>query len=123
MQFYQRSGRDDTIDSYYIKQLAALIGTEETSSLAANVDPVLSENSTNAVENRIIVAALSNKIDKVEGKDLSTEDFTTSYKNLLDNVDTTPSNSNKLITSKAVYDALSTKIDTDDQIEFDCVID
>ena len=66
---------------------------------------------------------IESKVDKVEGKDLSTEDFTTSYKNLLDNVDTTPSNSNKLITSKAVYDALSTKIDTDDQIEFDCVID
>ena len=48
------------------------------------VDSSLSASSSNAVENRVITAALANKVNVVEGKDLSTNDFTDGYKNMLD---------------------------------------
>ena len=45
------------------------------------VDSVLNSESTNPVQNRIITGALDNKVDKVDGKDLSTNDYTTEDKN------------------------------------------
>lgn len=43
-------------------------------------DSLLSTTSENAVQNKVITAALNNKVDKVAGKQLSTEDFTTALK-------------------------------------------
>ena len=52
---------------------------------------------------------LAKKVDKVEGKGLSTNDFTDTYKNKLDNIDTTvTTNSSNLVTSGAVATAIST---------------
>lgn len=47
-------------------------------------DTFVSETSTNAVQNKVVTNALNNKVDKVEGKQLSTEDFTTTLKNKLE---------------------------------------
>ena len=52
---------------------------------------------------------LAKKVDKVEGKGLSTNDFTDTYKDKLDNIDTTvTTNSSNLVTSGAVATAIST---------------
>ena len=67
---------------------------------------------------------VDNKVDKVEGKGLSTNDYTNEDKALVEtiqdvqeveevDVDTTPTkNSGNLITSGGVYEAIKTKIDT-----------
>lgn len=46
-------------------------------------DSELSTTSIKPVQNRVVTQALNNKVDKVSGKQLSTEDFTTSLKNKL----------------------------------------
>ena len=51
------------------------------------VDNMLSLESANPVENRVITSALNDKVNKVSGKQLSTEDFTTAEKNKLANVE------------------------------------
>ena len=54
---------------------------------------------------------LNKKVDKVDGKGLSSNDFTNTYKNKLDNIDTTvTTNSSNLVTSGAVATAISTEV-------------
>ena len=48
-----------------------------------NIDSSLSSSSTNPVQNKVINTALNNKVDKVSGKQLSTNDYTTTEKNKL----------------------------------------
>lgn len=50
------------------------------------IDTELSSTSTNPVQNKVINAALSNKVDKVSGKGLSTNDFTTALLNKLNGI-------------------------------------
>ena len=50
------------------------------------VDSALSSTSTNPVQNKAINTALGNKVDKVSGKGLSTNDFTNTYKTKLDGI-------------------------------------
>lgn len=52
-----------------------------------DVENSFSDDSTNPVQNKIIKAALDDKVDKVDGKQLSTEDFTTELKTKLDGID------------------------------------
>ena len=52
------------------------------------VDSELSTSSTLPVENKAITTALNTKVTKVNGKGLSTNDFTNEYKNILDNLTT-----------------------------------
>lgn len=88
------------------------------------VDSAISTSSINPVQNKVIKTALDTKVDKVSGKQLSTEDFTTALKNKLDGIatgatkvtvdssmSTTSTNpvQNKVI--KAAIDAVSTKVD------------
>ena len=47
------------------------------------VDSALDSSSTNPVQNEVINTALGNKVDKVSGKGLSTNDYTTAEKNKL----------------------------------------
>ena len=51
------------------------------------VDTALSATSTNPVQNKVVNTALGGKVDKVEGKGLSTNDFTNDYKKKLDDID------------------------------------
>lgn len=57
---------------------------EIISSGGGSVDSELSDTSTNPLQNKVVTAALNNKVDKVEGKQLSTEDFTTALKTKLE---------------------------------------
>ncbi len=50
------------------------------------VDSALNSTSTNPVQNKVINTALGNKVDKVSGKGLSTNDFTAAYKTKLDGI-------------------------------------
>jgi hypothetical protein len=47
------------------------------------VDSTLSSTSTNAIQNKAVNTALGNKVDKVSGKGLSTNDYTSDEKNKL----------------------------------------
>lgn len=47
---------------------------------------IIAKGNINAVSSGGVFAALSNKVDKATGKDLSTNDFTTEYKNKLDGI-------------------------------------
>lgn len=47
-------------------------------------DNELSDTSENVVQNKVVTAALKDKVDKVDGKQLSTEDFTSILKTKLD---------------------------------------
>ena len=54
---------------------------------------------------------LNKKVDKVDGKGLSSNDFTNTYKDKLDNTDTTvTTNSSNLVTSGAVATAILTEV-------------
>lgn len=48
-----------------------------------DVDDALSDTSTNPVQNKVVTGALDGKVDKVSGKQLSTEDYTIAEKNKL----------------------------------------
>lgn len=51
---------------------------------SVEVDAELSADSENAIQNKTVTNELNTKVDKVEGKQLSTEDFTTSLKEKLE---------------------------------------
>ena len=63
---------------------------EEMDKLKAElvVDTTLSATSSNAIANRAVTEALNNKVTKVEGKDLSSNDFTDANKQKLDGLNT-----------------------------------
>lgn len=50
------------------------------------IDDHLSSSSTNPVQNRVVTTALANKVTKETGKGLSTNDFTTDEKDILDQI-------------------------------------
>lgn len=50
-------------------------------------DSELNSESTNAVQNKVVTTALENKVDKEEGKGLSSNDYTTDEKNKLANLE------------------------------------
>lgn len=52
------------------------------------VDSAINSSSTNPVQNKVIVTELNKKVDKVSGKQLSTNDFTNSYKTKVDSIST-----------------------------------
>lgn len=65
----------------------AFIKNKPTIPPAVTVDSSLSGTSTNPVQNQVINTALGNKVDKVTGKGLSTNDYTTNEKNKLSNIE------------------------------------
>ena len=70
---------------------------------AITVDSALSSSSTNPVQNKVINTALGNKVDKVSGKGLSTNDYTTTEKNKLAGIAT---GANKYVLPKATPEVL-----------------
>lgn len=70
-------------------------------------DTELSSTSTNPVQNKVIKVALDNKVDKIDGKQLSTEDFTTALKTKLEGMNSfDPTEINNKV------NGLQTQIDT-----------
>lgn len=59
---------------------------------AITIDSTLSSSSTNPVQNKVINTALGNKVDKVSGKGLSTNDYTTAEKNKLSGIEANANN-------------------------------
>lgn len=74
---------DATTASFTSELLTKLNGIA-TGANKTVVDSALSSTSTNPVQNKVINTALSNKVDKVTGKGLSTNDFDNGYKAKLD---------------------------------------
>lgn len=74
----------------YLDELGLAILWGKIKTLVQNnkvtVDSALNSTSTNPVENKAINSALGNKVDKVSGKGLSTEDYTTAEKTKLSNI-------------------------------------
>lgn len=60
----------------------------EVMSAIPTIDSALSDTSTNPVQNRVIKSELDNKVDKVAGKGLSEEDYTTTEKTKLSGIST-----------------------------------
>lgn len=80
-----KSVLDNTTASFTTGLLAKLNGIAEGANKTV-VDSALSSTSTNPVQNKVINTALGNKVDKVTGKALSTNDFTDAYKTKLDGI-------------------------------------
>lgn len=80
---YELTNTDSTI---------ALVGSDgstsfiEINNLGITVDSELSTESENPVQNKIITESLEDKVDKVDGKGLSTNDFTNADKEKLDSL-------------------------------------
>lgn len=60
-----------------------MLGAVKDTDTTITVDTAISASSTNPVQNKVITDALANKVDKVTGKGLSTNDYTTTEKNKL----------------------------------------
>jgi len=71
------------------------------------VDSALSTTSTNAVQNKVVNTALDTKVDKVTGKQLSTEDYTSAEKTKLAGVATGATNTPIVATANKPADAAS----------------
>lgn len=77
-----KSVLDYTTASYTTEEKAKLAGIEINANKTI-VDTELSSTSTNPVQNKIVTAKLNTKVDKISGKGLSANDYTTEEKNLV----------------------------------------
>ena len=66
---------NENINEY---EIICKYSTDETDTII--IDDTLSIDSSNAVQNKVVTAALNDKVDKVEGKGLSTNDYSDSEK-------------------------------------------
>ena len=73
---------DATTASFTTEEKSKLAGIAEGAT-AITVDEALNQSSTTPVQNKAVYAALGNKVDKADGKQLSTEDYTTAEKQKL----------------------------------------
>ena len=67
--------------------MAMIIGDPIIAVTNTQVDSAISSTSVNPVQNKVIKEALDNKVDKVEGKGLSKNDFTDALKEKLDEIE------------------------------------
>jgi len=115
---------DSQANKNHIGDLAQLQTTTKTDLVSAineaaqsggsiTVDDALDATSDNAVKNKVIKAAVDEKVDKVTGKGLSTNDFTNTYKTQLDNlnVDLTNKQDKTLAQSRSIEDANVTTVE------------
>lgn len=79
------TGKGLSTNDYTTAEKTKLSGIEEGAN-KTTIDTSLSSSSTNPVQNKVINTALGNKVDKVSGKGLSTNDFTNAYKTKLDGI-------------------------------------
>lgn len=74
---------------------------KELENKSAETDSALSDASTNPVQNKVIKAELDKKVDKADGKGLSTNDYTTEEKNKLAGI---AAGANKTVVDDALSD-------------------
>lgn len=77
---------DDYIKNKPSLATVATSGSYTDLSNKPTIDSSISSTSTNAVQNKVISIALGGKVDKVSGKGLSTNDYTTTEKNKLSGI-------------------------------------
>ena len=76
------SGKGLSTNDYTTTEKEKLAGIEQGANKTV-VDSALNSTSTNPVQNKVVNTALGNKVDKVSGKGLSTNDYTTTEKEKL----------------------------------------
>ena len=76
------SGKGLSTEDFTSAEKTKLAGIEAGAN-KTTIDSSMSTSSTNPVQNKVINTALGNKVDKVSGKGLSTEDFTSAEKTKL----------------------------------------
>ena len=81
--------------------------TDTTKGLV-KVDRTLSNSSVNPVQNKVVTVAIGNKVDKVSGKDLSTNDYTTTEKNKLSGIAANANNYSLPLASSIVRGGVKT---------------
>lgn len=116
------------LEDYYDKKEADLILSTlnekienlDLSDLEINVDSTLDSSSKNPVQNKAIYDALNNKVDKVDGKGLSTNDYTNTEKEKLNSIKkvATTGDYNDLINKPVIQDIDLSDFDVDVDIEF-----
>lgn len=118
------------IDDSVVSGLKSWSSAKVQNELDANkteVDSALSSTSVNPVQNKVINSALGNKVDKVSGKQLSTEDYTSSEKTKLAGIETganktvidsaLSASSTNPVQNKVINSALTTKATSTDSID------
>lgn len=115
-------GKDLSSNDFTAAYKEKLDGIEAGAQVNVEPDSELLANSTNAVQNKVIKAALDNKVSKISGKDLSSNDYTDSDKSKLAGIeagaqvnpivdDVLSDNSSNPIQNKAVSQAIGNKAD------------
>lgn len=79
---------EDVLRRINVKELKEALEIIERIQGETLVDSELSTTSTLPVQNKVITNVLNTKVTKVNGKGLSTNDFTNTYKGILDNLTT-----------------------------------
>lgn len=80
------AGKGLSTNDYTNEEKTKLAGIE-TGANKTIVDTTLSSDSINPVQNKIVTSEFNKKVDKVDGKDLSTNDYTTADKNKLSGIE------------------------------------
>lgn len=80
--------QDKIVSGTHIKTInnQSIVGSGNIN-IQTTVDTAMSSTSTNPVQNKVVNTALGNKVDKVSGKQLSTEDFTSAFKTKLEGIE------------------------------------
>lgn len=77
---------------YSLTKIEPLAKEQEEIKKQLEVDISLSISSNKPVANKVITETLNNKVNKIEGKTLSSNDFTNEYKEKLDNIEENATN-------------------------------
>ena len=119
--FVSKDGSKVLSDNNYTTDEKNKLAGIEPGATKTVIDSTLDSSSTNPVQNKAVQTALDKKVDKVSGKGLSTNDYTTDEKNKLAGISpnatrvvvdsSLSSSSTNAIENKAVYNALSKKVD------------
>lgn len=116
----KEDGKGLSTNDYTTEEKTKLAGIEDGATKTI-IDSSLSSTSTNPVENKAVNAALVTKVDKVNGKGLSTNDYTDTEKSKLAGIaeganktiidSTLSSTSTNPVQNKIINGALGTKVD------------
>ena len=108
---------DATTASYTTEEKEKLDGIAEGANKTI-VDVAISDTSVNPVQNKVIKAELDKKVTAVEGKDLSTNDYTTEEKTKLASLE----NYDDSDVKKSIANLTAKALKTDDTIVLNCVL-
>ena len=114
------NGKGLSTNDYTAEEKEKLAGIE-AGATKTYVDAALSTYSTNPVMNKVVYTALGNKVDKVSGKGLSENDYTTAEKQKLAGIEaganktvvdsSLSGSSENPVQNKVIYEALAEKVD------------